>query len=234
MSDSDLTPDEDESVRALLASARHTGPTPPEVVARLDEVLAELAAERREVHAPVVTLASRRRRRASSALLAAAAVVVLGVGVTQVLPTGNESSDSSAGSDSALMEDTTAAGGAESDGAFGANEQEAPTEDLQTQRDIREKAPSFTADSDLAVLVSTAPLRRQVRALRPRAAFTASYAASPECLVDREESEDHVAVTYDGTAGVLVYREPAAGRQQVDLFLCGEADPVESVEIKAR
>ena len=238
MSDSDLTPDQDESVRALLAAAKHTGPTPPEVVTRLDEVLAELAAERREVRAPVVTLASRRRRRASSALLAAAAVVVLGVGVTQVLPGINESNDSMTSSDSGSGQDETAAGGAESDRAFGAQEAPEPQElksgDPESQGNARDEAPTFTTDSDLAVLVSTAPLRRQALALRPRAAFTSSFLASPECLVDREEFQDHVGVTYDGTPGVLVYRAPTAGSQRVDLFLCGEAEPFKSVEIKTR
>ena len=39
-------PPEQEAVRGLLAEARHDGPTPPEVVARLDETLASLRAER--------------------------------------------------------------------------------------------------------------------------------------------------------------------------------------------
>ncbi|HXH81016.1 hypothetical protein [Nocardioides sp.] len=238
MSDSDLTPDQDESVRALLASAKHTGPTPPEVVTRLDEVLAELAAERREVRAPVVTLASRRRRRASAALLAAAAVVVLGVGVKQVLPGVNESADSMMSSDSGSGQDETAAGGAESDRAFGAQEAPEPqglkSGDPESQANTRDKPPTLTTDSDLSVLVSAAPLRRQVRALRQGAAFDSSIPTSLDCLVDSEDSQDQVGVTYDGTPGVLVYRAPTAGSQRVDLFLCGEADPVESVEIKTR
>ena len=46
MTDSpDLTPEHD-AVRRLLADARHDGPTPPEVVARLDETLAALVADR--------------------------------------------------------------------------------------------------------------------------------------------------------------------------------------------
>ena len=43
----DLTPEQD-AVRRLLADARHDGPTPPEVVARLDDTLASLVAERGE------------------------------------------------------------------------------------------------------------------------------------------------------------------------------------------
>ena len=42
MSDSPLTPDQDDAVRALLGAARHTDPTPADVVARLDAELAAL------------------------------------------------------------------------------------------------------------------------------------------------------------------------------------------------
>ena len=46
MSESSGLPPEQEAVRRLLADARHDGPTPPDVVARLDETLASLTAER--------------------------------------------------------------------------------------------------------------------------------------------------------------------------------------------
>ncbi|MCW2736347.1 hypothetical protein, partial [Nocardioides sp.] len=78
---SGLTPEQD-AVRGLLADARHDGPVPPEVVARLDETLASLVSERGEAPltgnapAPVVDLGARRRRAAGIGLLAAAAVVV--------------------------------------------------------------------------------------------------------------------------------------------------------------
>ena len=81
-SDDPLTPAEEE-VRRLLAEARHTGPTPPDVVARLDRVLGDLSQEPVRT-APVVDLA-RRRRRVGTLLVAAAAVVAIGVGVGQVI-----------------------------------------------------------------------------------------------------------------------------------------------------
>ena len=46
MSESSGLPPEQEAVRRLLADARHDGPPPPDVVARLDETLASLVAER--------------------------------------------------------------------------------------------------------------------------------------------------------------------------------------------
>ena len=112
MSESSGLPPEQEAVRRLLADARHDGPPPPDVVARLDETLASLVAERESERTAgpaaehddrspgrVVDLGSRRRRVASIGLLAAASVVVAGVAIGQVLPRGgNDASDSSAGS----------------------------------------------------------------------------------------------------------------------------------------
>jgi hypothetical protein len=235
MSDRDLTPDQDESVRALLASAKHTRPAPPEVVARLDDALAELVAERREARAPVVTLASRRRRSASTALLAAAAAVVFGVGVTQVLPgLSNSGDDSAAGSGSESFEDQDAT---ESDRAFGAQEP-APGEDSagpqQEERTTEDKvaAPEAALSSAFS-LTSKADLAPQVRALR-RSRLLASSSAPTTCAVPGAGSAPQVAITYDGQPGVVVYRAPDAGGRQVDVYLCGDAQPLESVRLRAR
>ncbi len=104
-----LTPEQEE-VRRLLADARHAGPMPDDVVDRLDQVLAGLAADPANdpdddrvaaPAAPVVSLASRRRRRATTALVAAAAVVAVGIGLGQVIGDGvggGGSADSSAAS----------------------------------------------------------------------------------------------------------------------------------------
>lgn len=83
--------DNEEAVRRLLAQARHDGPTPDDVVARLDDVLAGLVAERTgapqstpvadddAAPAPVIELAQRRsRRRLVGMVAAAASVAVLG------------------------------------------------------------------------------------------------------------------------------------------------------------
>ena len=56
-------PPEQEAVRRLLADARHDGPTPPEVVARLDATLASLAAEREPRHHAPPQRSGRRPRR---------------------------------------------------------------------------------------------------------------------------------------------------------------------------
>jgi len=233
MSDRDLTPAQDETVRELLASAKHTDPAPPVVVARLDEALAELVSQRREVRAPVVTLASRRRRVASTALLAAAAVVVLGVGVTQVLPSlGGSESDSGASSAESLDDQTT-----QSERAFGAEEPAAgadTTEAERSQQGTEEKSPfSGPALDDPNALVSTSALKPQLRAeLLGRA--SSSFSAGSTCPVPDAVAATQVPITYDGLPGVLVYRAPDAGRQQVEVYLCGEGEPLRSVQIRAR
>ena len=101
--DQELTPEQEEHVRRLLADARHTEPAPDAVVARLDKVLAGLADEPAR-SADVVHLAHRRRR-AATLLVAAAAVVVVGVGLGQVLPHGGGSEDAES-----TAEDAPAAG----------------------------------------------------------------------------------------------------------------------------
>lgn len=235
MSDPDLTPEQDASVHALLAAAKHTEAMPPEVVARLDDVLAGLDSERRKEHAPVLTLAGRRRRVVSSALLAAAAVVVLGVGATQVLPLVDESGDSSAGSGAESLEDRTAA---QSDRSFGAESdgrsQDAELGAEESRRSTDQKSPLPGARGDLsAVSSTTTDLRPQVRALQPGRALS-PYAASPLCPVPGAARATQVAITYDGVPAALVYREPAASSQRVDVFLCGEADPLRSVRLRVR
>ncbi len=232
MSEHDLTPAQEESVRALLAAARHAEPPPAPVLTRLDEALATLVAERREGRAPVVTLASRRRRVASMALLAAAAVVVVGVGITQVLPSlessGGDSSATSAESFDELESgqegrDLTP-GEAASRSAAGA----APSE-----LSAAEKAPlSADSASGIPVVDPSTALKPQVRDLRPTTAGLSFFSGG--CLVDRSEFEDGVSVLYDGARAVLVYRLPVAGRQRVDVYPCGASDPARSVQIPAR
>lgn len=104
----ELSPEQEAAVRRLLAQARHDGPVPDDVAARLDEALARLVADEGaddlEVFddatvPPVADLAGvrQRRRTAGRLLLAAAAVVVGGVAVGQVV--GDSSMDAGSGAD---------------------------------------------------------------------------------------------------------------------------------------
>ena len=103
MEEPELTPEQEDRVRGLLAEARHTAPLPADVAARLERVLADLGEERAgsgaersaaDVPAPdpaaatVVPLAPRRRRRLTTVLVAAAAVTVVGLGVPTLFQRG--------------------------------------------------------------------------------------------------------------------------------------------------
>ncbi len=100
----DLTPEDEAEVARLLAESGGPLPTPTEVVARLDDVLAGLVAERAagnvtvesaDVTGTVLPLSTERRRRWPRALLAAAAVVAGGYGVGVALTGTSMSGDAS-------------------------------------------------------------------------------------------------------------------------------------------
>lgn len=238
--DSDLTPAQDDAVRALLASARHTDPTPPEVVARLDAALASLTSDRLETRAPVVTLASRRRRTAGTLLLAAAAVVVAGVGIGQVLPTGSSDESSAGAGDTAMSTEERPAAesgsspyGAEAempdqDGEDGADPKQGDTSSRTTAEAV--PSPSNGLVGDLSALSSDTALRPQVRKLRGVVDPTASY---PVCPVPDAETDTLVSVTYDGLPGALVFRAPTGSIQRVDVFLCGEREALRTLKLRA-
>jgi hypothetical protein len=116
--DANLTPEQEADLRRLLAEARHDDPVPDDVAARLDRVLAQLAAADSE-HDPdrVVELASRRRRNAATLLVAAAAIIAVGLGISRVIPSGGDARQSDTASSAAT--------------ARGGSGPEAPTDQLE-------------------------------------------------------------------------------------------------------
>ena len=230
----DLTPEQD-AVRRLLAAARHDGPTPPEVVGRLDETLASLVAERdggtAPTAAPVVDLAARRRRTARIGLLAAAAVVVAGVAVGQVLPRtpGGQSDSGSAGSDMATAQDrelSDDSGGADADSGMA----EQSPESLKSSATAPE-APYPTLSSGDAGLDDEVLGLRSVRALGSTELDTARTLAG--CDLRGIGRGRRVGAQVDGFPGVVVFRRPDGAAQQVDLFLCGTSVPVRTLTLPA-
>ena len=256
MSESSGLPPEQEAVRRLLADARHDGPPPPDVVARLDETLASLTAERASERTPatatehgdrspgrVVDLGSRRRRVASIGLLAAASVVVAGVAIGQALPRGgnDSSSESSAGSqsDSSLAEspeaggssaDSSTSSGADQGGDSGAASEPAPESLKSSPATPFAGVPSLsTADADLD---------DQLLALRAEGATRRQQLATLDalrgCDVPRPgRAAALVAAEVDGRTGVVVFRRPVDQAQGVELYVCGEAVPVRTITLPA-
>jgi hypothetical protein len=230
-----LPPAEEAAVRARLAEARHTDPVPADVATRLDAVLADLTAERRqpppEPTAPVVPLPSRRRRALASGLVAAAAVVALGVALPQVLDSGGSDESVSAG-DSAGDAAVQAPPGAGSDGgsdAGGSADSSAPGEMAEEPGASSERSGSTFAAP--VALRSDEPLRPAVRALADSG--STAYGADTGCAPGTGDGE-RVAATWDGRPAVVVLRPPTAGRQVVDVYVCDSAEVVATTTLPAR
>ena len=229
MTDPTGLPPEQEAVRRLLADARHDGPTPPDVVARLDAVLASLAAERGEsspaedASAPVVDLGARRRRTAGIGLLAAAAVVVAGVAIGQGLPLqGSSDSGSAAGGDSATSERDLSA-----DSGDAAGSQEMAPQAKQSP----DAVPTITtSDPDLAAQL--ADLEPDTGASRRTFGSSEQSQAVPRydafCMQGIGPGR-RVAADVDGQPGVLVFTPPSGDAQEVRIYVCGDGEAVRSL-----
>ncbi len=223
----DLTPQHD-AVRRLLADARHDEPTPPEVVARLEETLRGLQTERVEVteRAPVIDLGARRRRLVGVGVMAAAAVVVAGVALGQVLPQGG--SDSGDSSTAATFDDGAGndsdAGGAEGGGDAAA--ESAP--EAMTGKSVAPRLlPEVSLDADLDDVLTT--LRSDSRRQPALSADTALVA----CQVGEVGQGRQVLVQVDGQAGLVVFRPASDSRQAADVYLCGDPEPVRTLILPA-
>ena len=232
--DRELSP-EQERVRRLLAEARVETPTPDDVVARLDRVLAQLAEDPEAAPATVVELASRRRRKAAMLLVAAAAVVAVGVGAGSLLPgsglSGADSDDSASSAEAGLP---PAAASADRE-AFGAGAAaDAPLDDLSAASLLRVREDHFADD--------VARLRDQ----RTTAAGEMTSETAP--FGDTELNDGMraiicdpapygpgtlVVVRFAGTPSVLAFRPPAGDTQVVDLLECGTAAILRSVTLPA-
>ena len=206
---------------------------PPEVVARLDRVLADLRTDdRARSHRPeagvplphddgatVVPLERRRRSRFAKLVLAAAAVVAVGYGVGQVA-TGTLSgsgSDSDAGSVADRSTHAESGGG-------------------QRVRLTRPSpAPRGTPRSTTSaspVSSRSTPTARPTRS--PRSATSQPTGSTPPaggrsldiCGPRRTPAGARlVPATYDGRPTLVLFRAPQGGSQRVDLYLCDGPTP---------
>jgi hypothetical protein len=225
LSERELTPQQEEQVRRLLAEARHDDPIPADVADRLDLVLADLSRDEpaAEGRAGVVDLAARRRRRNAAALLAgAAAVIVAGFAVGQAVDVNGSGGDAGgsaaepANRDQASSEAQPPAGGADA----GGEEELAAAPPLRLsskhlERDLTEQLPA-AADSSIAK--DTAP--------EALVSFRCATAAPEAYGVGR-----FFAAYYDGLPAVVALRPSADGTQQADVLECGTAARLRSVTL---
>lgn len=203
---------------------------PPEVVARLDDVLADLRSDSAAADVPtspdgegtVVSLERRRRSRFAKVVLAAAAVVVVGYGVGQVA-TGTLSG-SGGGSDSGAVADKNTAdrgtatdgGGDSGSGSSGsAPEGYAPLDDLGIAG-LEAIDPDNPADS--LTTLRDEPADGQLATNRRALEDVCGPRRAPR-------GARLVPATYDGHPTLVLFRAPEAGSQRVDLYRCDAPTP---------
>jgi hypothetical protein len=247
----ELTPEQEADVRRLLTEARHDGPVPADVAARLDATLESLAGSVRA--APVVDLAAarHRRRNAGRLLLAAAAVVVGGVAVGQVVGSTDGADDSPSAEsaaqgeprpndDSAGDKGAYAAGGGTATGASPSEGAEAVTPSSlahdqalldELNAPLRLTSANFEVDVQRALRAQVAEREEAVEAdLDGLSAYSADFV----CPKADYGPGARLPAYYDAEEAVLVLRRPRAGIQRVDLLACGTAAQLNSVDLPAR
>lgn len=243
MTDSPRLPPEEEHVRRLLADARHDGPVPPEVVARLDETLASLVSERGGAPleqsgpgtdgatAPVVDLGARRRRTAGLGLLAAAAVVVAGVALGQALPRSGGDDASSSGGVAAESDTSSRELGEQSDDGSA----DSSSGGAQAPESLKSPAPLAGLPT---VSLSDPDLSGRLLGLRrDAAARTMGQTLAPDvqgtCLMRGIGPGRRLLVEVDGRPGTVVYQPPSGDAQRVAIFVCGSGEPVRTLTLPA-
>lgn len=224
----ELSPDETEAVRRLLAEARHDEPMPADLAARLEDVLAGLVAEREEAEepAPATVVPLRRRRRWPQVLVAAAAVSVLGYATTTAVLDSGTSGD--AGSTAETTSDNSAedfGGGAEPDVEAGAPQSPGPTsgplKDALGEIDVRrlERLREATLPQQLDQLLST----------RTYATDSTTISAACGPIYEVEDATRYVALYRSHVALVLAF-PTRDGVRRVDVYDCESATPRRAVE----
>ncbi|MGC4109855.1 MAG: hypothetical protein QM747_05415 [Nocardioides sp.] len=217
-------------VRRLLAEARHTEPMPDDVVARLDDALAGLSrpvpeSESDDPSDPLAKRRAARRRRQAAGWLVAAAAVVAGFVVVPHLHLQSTNS-------SAATADT--AGGTEA----GARQ---PDSLSASRSPLSGKVPSASAASGWALHVRDGrvvvrPDHFEDDVLNARATLQATPDSLQSELVGCAGVTGEgqaVAAEYDRAPAALVYRPAEGDSQVVDLYRCGDSQPVRSTTLPA-
>jgi hypothetical protein len=255
----ELTAEQEAAVRRLLAQARHEGPVPPEVAARLDEVLDGLVADEGvddlEVFesgdtGSVSDLAAvrHRRRNAGRLLLAAAAVVIGGVAVGQAvggsgLDAGSDDSDAAGSTLAEAPRDgaTRSQEGADSEDTGGAAAPVQPGPESAGEIDLlaQVEAPlALTSDNFAADVQRELGRTAAERRIAANADYDGVLAYSSVngdfvCADGVYGEGATLPAYYDAEEAVLVLRRPRAGIQRVDLLTCGTAVELNSVNLPA-
>ncbi len=243
----------DLRVRELLSQVGHDAPMPPDVAARLDEVLAGLVAEstraselveragRAGVAAPIDLDARRRRKRWTTGLVAAAAVAVVGVSVPALL----DGSGSDGSISASTSPDDSGQSQVESDSADSATGGATGEDEASPGTSLTQEPPEAFADGAAPVPAAPGPalevdpdqFRNNALAARETPAYDALARPSLcgpgplDAAVRRSASV--VPVRYDDQRGYLVFLDPAGKTQQVDLYLCPAGELERTITVPA-
>ncbi|WP_028653774.1 hypothetical protein [Nocardioides halotolerans] len=231
----ELTLEQEESVRRLLADARHDEPIPAEVAARLDTTLAGLTRDEPGSPgvAPVLDLAARRRRRNAAGLLAgAAAVIVSGFVGGQLIDVGSSGDDAGTASTEA---DANRAGSADDQAGGDSLESFSPGA----------TAPLAGSGGPVLQLRSqhlASDLDTQLRSYASEGSASASLSASElgalGCTTQPPPQKfglgEFFPALFDGTPAVVALRAPADGTQTADVLECSSAELLDSVTLTPR
>lgn len=242
-----MTHEEQEAVRRALAATPPEDPMPPQVVTRLEAVIADLAAVRASEQSapnrdrsggaadpgpgtPVTDLEERRRRRWPRVLVAAASVSVLAYGVGAVLqdlgPTAETAmSDAQAGG---AVDEGQAESGADAGAGGGLAPQEAASPGAQG-------GPQPLADGRVVELRASALRRDVLRSLGEDrvAGYADGLLAEGDarrysrrdgtCVLPEVDPGDEVsAARLDGRRATLVVRAARGGTRVAGVYWCGD------------
>ncbi len=196
---------------------------PPEVVARLDETLAGLVAERQVVSAKTPSnVVPLRRRWASRAAAAAAAVIVVGAGGVAVANL-DVFSGSNGTADSAAGGGGSAAKSESLDSSTDSPRKPAPAAGDLASRLPRITAASFDAYASRLVQTPAAAASQDSTSNRRKAARDGALAEALKESCPGPRVGDRAAtrpVLYDGSEAVLVIHPQRGGQQLVEAWTC--------------
>lgn len=231
------TPAETEQAEVSRLLAAASGPPdteamPPDVAARLDDVLAGLVAERTSEPAAgpapedegsgVTDLASRRRKRWPALLVAAAAVSVVGLGVGNVL-------DGGGGMEAASTADDASAGGAVAPETAEDGSADDTADRRAADREL-EPAPQ-PADGKYSALADVPGLRSDSLAVDVQRVVDFALSGNVRrglkraCVApDLAKGDEWLSVRFDREPAILVLRAAEDGRRTAEVFRCDDGD----------
>lgn len=241
------TPADEARLRALLADVRATGPMPPEVADRLDQVVVGLAADRSagrrqpavasEYETNLRPLIRTRRHRVVAVLGAAAAVAVVALGVSTFLDREPDAVTDAGSADTgvergAVDEPEVAKSGPAEMGTEADAPQDAASDPVWVMRIHTDRGPfivhSRHVTRDLAriqhaLLPSPGAARYGKTTIHEPTGFSCPTASWGRGIL--------AAAKYDGDPVYVAFRQPMGESQVVEVLQCGTGDLLRSTTL---